>query len=134
MNNQPRSPEGHLNHDAFKLYWYACAERGGCGHRELIWNSRDGVVPFGAMCPSCGKPNLKHVGWHLDRYAPDHKLNPGQRYWADMTEERARQIAKRMVKAAKERGYEPPDEENLVKHYLDEFGGHAPMLCIHLES
>jgi hypothetical protein len=55
------------NGDAFMLYWYACVEgppyytkiRGilkrmrsdPCGHRERIWNMRDGVVPFGTHVP-----------------------------------------------------------------------------------
>jgi hypothetical protein len=73
--------------------WYACE----CGHRERIWNSRDGVTAFGFQCPSCKEPKLKHVNWNLDQYAPGHVPAPGQRVWIDLTRDRALEIARRTV-------------------------------------
>lgn len=145
-----KTVEGHDNRDAYQLYWYACvgnmAPRGStvvrenhslpCAHQELIWNSRDGVVPFGTKCPSCEHGMLQHVNWPLDRYAKDHVLRPFQKYWADMSEERARALAKAVIIRATEYvknnpGYLLPNEDELVKAYMGEFGGHAPMLCVY---
>lgn len=84
-----RTAEGNVHVEAFCLMWYACP----CGHRERFWNSRDGVTPFGTVCPSCGKPDLHHVDFFRDVYAPDHKLAVGQRAWIGMTRERAVEIA-----------------------------------------
>jgi hypothetical protein len=81
----------HQHGEAFKLMNYACV----CGHREVIWNSRDGVTPFGMGCPSCGNPSLRHVNWRDDVYAPDHKLFNGQRYWRDGTPDEAEAILRR---------------------------------------
>jgi len=39
---EPTKPKPQHRHaEAFKLMIYACS----CGHRETIWNSRDGVTP-----------------------------------------------------------------------------------------
>lgn len=71
--------------EAFCLMWYGCK----CGHRELIWNSRDGVTPFSLDCPSCGQPDLMHIDFNRDKFAPNHVLNTRQRYWRDGTMEDA---------------------------------------------
>ena len=88
--NERRTARGHLHVEAFHLMWYACP----CGHRERYWNSRDGVTPFGTLCPSCGEPDMQHVDWGRDVYAPDHKPTVGQRVWTTMTRERAESIAR----------------------------------------
>ncbi len=77
----------HQFKEKFALMWYACK----CGHRERIWNSRNGVTPFCTTCPSCGQADLQHDDWHLDQEAPNHVLFNGQRYWADYTKKRAKQ-------------------------------------------
>ena len=86
---QFRTTQGHVHVEAFCLMWYACP----CGHRERFWNSRDGVTPFGTVCPSCNKPDLHHVDFFRDTYAPDHKPAHGQRLWVGMTRARATEIA-----------------------------------------
>jgi hypothetical protein len=91
--NRQLSDRGHQHAEAFCLMWYACE----CGHRERVWNSRDGVTAFGFQCPSCKQPNLLHVNWNLDQYAPDHVPAPGQRVWIDLTRDRALEIARRTV-------------------------------------
>lgn len=82
---------GQKSAEGFCLMWYACE----CGHKERIWNSRDGVTAFGMACPSCGEPKLYHVEWGRDTYAPDHVPLAGQRIWISMSKDRARLIARR---------------------------------------
>lgn len=74
--------------DAFMLMWYACR----CGHRERIWNNRDGVVPVGMGCPSCGQASLRHVEWARDLQDPAYVPYPGQGIWRDGTPEEAQRI------------------------------------------
>lgn len=80
----------HNHAEAFCLMWYACE----CGHRERIWNSRDGVTAFGFGCPSCGNTCL-HVDWKLDHFFPQYKPYRGQRFWRDGTVEDAVAIINR---------------------------------------
>lgn len=77
----------HTHAEAFRLMTYRCR----CGHAERIWNSRDGVTPFGTSCPSCGG-HLTHSEWDRDEYAPGHRLHAFQRFFRDGTEEEARNI------------------------------------------
>lgn len=89
----------HRHREAFCLMWYACEQ---CGARERIWNSRDGVTPFGMGCPHCGADGLrgmKHVDWNLDEYAPNHTPPPGQRIWVSMTYEQAEAYTDRRLDA-----------------------------------
>lgn len=91
MNTLDKTPREdkcrHQHGEAFCLMWYHCDK---CGHTERVWNSRDGVTPFGMGCTSCGGPSLQHWRWELDEYAPEHELRDGQRFWRDGTVEEAR--------------------------------------------
>lgn len=58
MDANVKPPEEYRHAEAFCLMTYLCK---GCGHREVIWNSRDGVTPFAATCPSCGGATLASV-------------------------------------------------------------------------
>lgn len=85
------APAGeHQYGERFALMWYACeagrgqVKRKHCGHRERLWNSRNGVTPFGIRCTKCDG-FMSHVDWHLDEYAPDHKPAPGSRFFRDGT-------------------------------------------------
>lgn len=91
--------------EAYCLMWYACT----CGHRELVWNSRDGVTPFGMLCPSCGNATLNHVDWDLDKRSPKHELNFRQRFWRDGTKEEALIIFSQRMKAFKAAGNTPKE-------------------------
>lgn len=97
-NKDRLTPRGHRHVEAFCLMQYACRD---CGHREVFWNSRDGVTPFCTACPSCGESSLGHVNFHADRYAPDHKPHKGQRIWLSMTKDRAMALATKAVLARK---------------------------------
>lgn len=89
-----RTKNGHLHGEAFCLMWYQCKD---CKAMERIWNSRDGVTPFGMMCASCGGANYMHVYFGSDLYAPDHKLRDGQRFWRDGTPEEAEWFMRRRI-------------------------------------
>lgn len=97
--NAPRlTARGHMHAEAFCLMWYECRNRA-CGHRERIWNSRDGVTPFGMQCPSCGGNELLHAYFGSDLYAPEHVLRRGQRFWRDGTPDEAAAIMERRIDA-----------------------------------
>lgn len=102
----------YLHGEAFCLMWYGCE----CGHRERIWNSRDGVTPFGLLCPSCGGTSLRHIEWRRDERAPNHKPAVGQRYFADGTPAEAETIIKRRIENFAKAGHSvPPDvQESLL--------------------
>lgn len=97
---QPQRPPGLKHREAFCLMWYGCP----CGHRERYWNSRDGVTPFGTLCPSCGEPSMQHIQWGLDTFAPDHKPVIGQRVWIDMSMPQAEAIARHRIAQARAAG------------------------------
>jgi hypothetical protein len=132
MTTHPRE-HGHKHGEAFMLMAYACV----CGHRETIWNSRDGVTPFGTGCPSCGKPELRHVEWQRDVYAPDHKLHRGQRFWRDGTPDEAEAIMRRRIEMLKDKfPIEPERAARLIQSARDgsEDSGFRrgwPMIDIH---
>lgn len=119
--------------EAFCLMTYACK----CGHHEQIWNSRDGVTPFGASCPSCEKGSMMHVDWALDRREPEHKLKRGQKFWRDGTLDEGRAILRKRLEMAKGTPYEPKPErvEPLIEEILaspdGEFQKGWPMLDVH---
>lgn len=122
-----------FNHkEAFCLMNYMCED---CKHREVIWNSRDGVTPFGTTCPSCGS-SLMHVYFRSDKFVPDHKLNKYQKFWRDGTPEEARAILIKRCKDFKEQGYDTGvDDETFIKEVLKdnhEFQKGWPKLDINL--
>lgn len=86
------------NHkEAYCLMWYSCTK---CPHIERIWNSRDGVTPFGCNCPSCGG-TMDHTNWNMDELAPDHQLRPMQKFWRDGTPDEAETIMRRRIEKFK---------------------------------
>lgn len=115
--------------EAFALMWYAC----NCGHRERIWNSRDGVTPFGGVsCISCGG-SLTHVDFKLDEPRPDHELRLGQLFWRDGTAGDAITIIKNRIRIWQERRKPMPEEiaEQLLedaRNQTGEWGRRWPML------
>lgn len=117
--------------EAFALMWYACE----CGHRERIWNSRDGVTPFGCTCPSCGKI-MRHPDFKLDEHAPDHQLRRGQSFWRDGTADEAEAIMRRRIASmAKSYPCSPEKEAELVRNAREgsegEFQKGWPMMDVH---
>lgn len=79
------------------------------GNEELIWNSRNGVTPFGIR--SRQGFDAVHVDFHEDRYDPYHLVQLGERVFVTMTMEHARQIARKRV----EQDWADPDQ-NMREH------------------
>lgn len=107
---------------AYCLMAYQCSE----GHKEIIWNSRDGVTPFIIRCRKCTN-NSQHVEWENDTYVPDHKPKKGDRVFIDLIVKNATKYRHAYVKkwwntdmdrifGSKENAI-----DKLVKNDLDEF-------------
>lgn len=119
MSGMPGSTiYGHAHGEAFALMQYECQSRSnpfgskvGCGNVEIIWNSRDGVTPFGVDCRACGG-EATHVRWAQDVYAPDHTPELGSRMFVDLTPDRRRSLARKTA----ERYWEtyPPSREQFA--------------------
>jgi hypothetical protein len=59
---------------------------------ERVWNSRDGVTPF--VITLRGGQTATHVDWGSDERMPEDWVPPpGMRVFADLTAERARELA-----------------------------------------
>lgn len=108
INGNIRTADGYRHAEAFCLMWYACK----CGHRERIWNSRDGVTPYGCACPSCGDI-MDHVAFQLDTRAPRHELHVGQRFWRDGTPDEAEAYMRARIN--RHGGVEPERAARLIE-------------------
>jgi hypothetical protein len=125
--------------EAFRLMRYRCKT---CRFVETIWNSRDGVVPFGVDCvavakedraalncplvsvhllnarvgggvlPACGGEAL-HVDWHADACAPEYDPTPGERYFRDGLPAEARAIMRARIERM--RGEYPISDEEAAE-------------------
>ena len=74
---------------------------------------------------------LVHINWNMDQYAPAHKPRYGQKYWTNLTKQRAMQIAQARLLAAAN-----VDGQHYTAKYLEELAesfyqnGQAPDLAI----
>ncbi|PWJ81563.1 hypothetical protein C7441_11095 [Pseudaminobacter salicylatoxidans] len=66
------------------------------GEIEWIWNSRDGVSPFGIGKRS-GAGNMSHADWGEDVFIPNFVPPVGMRIFVSMTKEKALAIAQKRV-------------------------------------
>lgn len=73
---------------------YRCSE---CGAVEWIWNSRDGVTPFGVEM-KCGHDG-HHVDWQRDQYMPGYIPDVGERVFVTLTLDKAREYRRADVEA-----------------------------------
>lgn len=117
--------------EGFHLMQYCCAS----GHEITIWNSRDGVTPFGVTCPTrdC-RESSKHINWRGDIYAPDHKPKTGDYVFVDLTYAMAVAYRIRYVERfwsndmEKMFGTKKEAVERLAKGDVDSFAPHTPHL------
>jgi hypothetical protein len=101
---------------------------------EILWNSRDGVTPFGIRSRD-GKREMRHVNWQFDRPAPGHVPKVGDRVFVDLTIEKAREYRRRFTEAHwNNRDYPMSDRWDSVEQAIEELaqsdmgtgGGGAP--------
>ena len=83
----------HQHKEAFNQMLYICQE---CGFLEILWNSRNGVTPFGISCRHCAGDAL-HKHWQLDHRMPDWTPTPGTRIFKDMTPLRLKECLRRRI-------------------------------------
>lgn len=62
-----------------------------------VWNSRDGVTPFGFTDPDTGAEVTHLPPWQLDHYDPSYVPEVGEWMWVDLHPERALQMAMEKV-------------------------------------
>lgn len=118
----------YTHKEAFALMNYACK----CGHREVIWNERDGVTPFTIGCPSCGDGmGLTHHSFWLDRCDPGHKPHRGQRVFCAMTADRAELIARKIAESRVRPGKERDD---LIAYLTDDIWRNGEGADIRIEG
>lgn len=111
----------HVHREAFALMQYESAETPVPSVRRLVWNSRDGVTPFGFTDPTTGI-GLTHVRWSEDRYVPDHVPDPDQLVfvteWPSMDTLLGQ--ARRMVEQAPQYAPPPgPDRDALIRQLAE---------------
>ena len=97
--------------EAFCLMNYECEA---CGHRQVIWNSRDGVTPFTTSCEKCGKA-ATHVRFNEDKRVPNHVLQPGDLYFDDLKLKEYIPLAIKRLDQFDGTEYEVPQEEKYKK-------------------
>lgn len=122
MNGEPN----HQHTEAFWLMTYICQD---CGHKEVIWNSRDGVTPFGTRCMACGGINMLHKGPH--EYAPDHVPDVGQYVWITFPESLRLPFGRGRVKAGEGTAYQvddPQTRQEIAEGIADDMQAGEPFL------
>lgn len=121
---------GYLHKEAYCLMKYASRDG---SEVEWIWNSRDGVTPFGIHSRSGAE--MSHVQWQFDIRIPNYQPLPGERIFVDMTDGQADLMARSNVAAWWDHDEYPmrdayPDQETaiaaLAKDYLGD--GDRPSL------
>ncbi len=118
------APGGYNHGEAFCLMKYVCK---GCGFQEILWNSRDGVTPFGISCERCHGHNMLHDAWQLDTFEPKYIPVPGQRIFIDLTREVMAEVVKKRLESARGTKYERPEEEwpEIIERCVEEAFSHG---------
>jgi hypothetical protein len=100
---------GHRHGEAFCRMKYRCND---CGRVEWLWNSRDGVTPFGISCAFCrGTAGMYHVDWQEDEFRPDYTPVAGERFFRDGTQDEARAYIRQRLERAKGTEWAAPEAE-----------------------
>lgn len=108
--------------EAFCLMLYRDSQ----GNEEIIWNSRDGVTPF--IVTSKQGYEAQHVEWRKDKFAPDHKPQPGDRIFTDGTPKIIAKSAKDYVakywndaRCPMSIAFAPSTQDEVVEHFAQEW-------------
>lgn len=124
---------GHVHGEAFCHMTYRC----GLGHTIQIFNSRDGVTPFGITCPKCGNQKMYHVGppYAYDIYDPTYIVLVGDWFFRDGTAADAALIIGERINrigmdGIREMGFTDRQEFIRALGQSEEFRQGWPMLCL----
>lgn len=120
------------NHrEAFCMMTYQCES---CKKTVAIWNSRDGVTPFGVNCvfDEC-KGSMKHIRWIDDVFFPEYEPKSGDYVFMDMPAEYMKILTVQRVETCWDTGkYAMKDffktKEDATKELMKEFKFGQPML------
>ena len=112
----------YKHREAYCLMIYRCEN---CGHIERIWNSRDGVTPFGTACPSCAGNVMYHL-FGSDQCMPEHKLNKFQKFWRDGLPHEAERILRRRHALVQKTKYRIDKSEDCFVEDVLKDGGEFP--------
>lgn len=126
--------------EAFCLMQYQDEET---GEVEVIWNSRDGVTPFG-LTSRRGNPST-HVNWDKDACCPMFIPNVGDRVFVDMTLKQATEFRTRFVEEhwdkefcgvkMKDSGHWDTKDEAIIDLAASDFAdGHSPICVVVTED
>ena len=113
-NTRPLPPgqlHGHVHGEAFCHMRYANADR---SLTRSVWNSRDGVTPFGFTDPETSEA-MTHVDWGGDRYDPRYAPRVGDFVWVDLHPEKAMQKAYERVEFFWDHADYPLRENGMTK-------------------
>lgn len=99
----------YIHGEAFCLMAYRCES---CGWTEIIWNSRDGVTPFGMGCTrdEC-EGGMLHINWKHDHRDPAYMLRYGQGFWRDGSPDEAEAIMRSRIEKMRDRYPTTPEQE-----------------------
>lgn len=112
-----------FNHaEAFCLMNYKCEK---CGKIELLWNSRDGVTPFGIGCINCNG-EMFHSNFGGDKCKEDYIPDKGQRVFIDYPKSLIAPFARRRV--AQIDSYNHEEKDDLIKNIIDGFHEDEPYI------
>ncbi len=126
----------HRQAEAFHRMKYQCNDRN-CGAVEWVWNSRDGVTPFGILM-RCGHDGY-HVDWRRDQYMPGYIPAVDERVFVTLTIEKAREYRRADVEAHWDKGDYPMRDafeskeaavEKLAEHDVASFAPDTPDLIV----
>lgn len=90
----PVMSEPHQHGEAFRHMRYGTKD--GRIVRS-VWNSRDGVTPFGISDPETGEELLHLAPWSADVYDPAYEPQPGDLVFIDLDPEKALKLAHERV-------------------------------------
>ncbi len=109
--------------EAFCLMWYECEV---CRARERIWNSRDGVTPFGVGCQECGNV-ATHVDLEKDQRVVEHALPADRRYrvFIDMPKGLEEAMVRGRIRRS-QRDLTAEQAEHLVQRHMEDAEKRGP--------
>ena len=112
--------------EAFCLMTYMCDK---CSYGEHVWNSRDGVTPFGFACARC-PGTMFHVNPEDDLCKPDYIPEKGEHVWITLPPELRPVIARIRVRGCDGTEFETQGEEHerMVRDVAASFHEGEPFL------